>query len=177
MLMLTSAPAAACSATRAERAPDVLADRDADLDAADDEQLERIGRRAGGEVPSLVEHGVVRQQPLAVRADDLAVGAHRGGVVQVAVLVDEADHGGAAAGASGELRQRREVVGDEPGLEHEVLGRVAGGRQLGKGDEVATGRLGAFVGVDHLGHVAVEVTHGRVELSEPHSQHRHDSPG
>ena len=160
-----------------ERAPDVLADRDADLDAADDEQLQRIGLVARREVAGLVEHRRVRQQPLAVRADDLAVGAHRGGVVEVAVLVDETDDGGTSTGASGELRQRREVVGDEAGLQHQVLGRIPGGRQLGERDDVAAGGLGAVVRVEHLGQVPVEVAHGRVELSEPHSQHRHDRPG
>ena len=76
MLIASSAPPSACDGQRAVRAPDVLADADADLDAADDVQLERVGLVARREVAGLVEHGVVRQQALAVRAEDLALGAH-----------------------------------------------------------------------------------------------------
>ena len=154
-------------------APDVLADRDADLDAADDVQLERVGLVARREVAGLVEHRVVRQQPLAVRAEHLAPGAHGGGVEQVAVLVDEADDGRAVAGAGGELAEGGLVVGDEPGLHHEVLGRVAGDRQLGEGDDVAPGRVGPVVGVEQLGQVAVDVADGRVELGQRDPQHGH----
>ena len=52
---------------RSLRAPHVLADRDADLHASDLVQLQ--GLVAGGEVALLVEHGVVRQEALAVGAD------------------------------------------------------------------------------------------------------------
>ncbi len=144
------------------------------LTPADDEQLEWIGLVTRREVAGLVEHRGVGQQALAVRADDLAVRAHRRGVVEVAVLIDETDHCGAPAGSSGELRQRLDVVGDEPRLQHQVFWWIPGGRQLGKRNDVAAGGLGPVVRVEHLGQVPVEVTHGRVELSEPHSQHRHD---
>ena len=60
---------------RAVGAPHVLADADADLDPADLVQLERVGLVPGREVAGLVEHGVVGQQALAVRADDLAARA------------------------------------------------------------------------------------------------------
>ena len=154
-------------------APHVLADADADLDAADLVQLERIGLVAGREVAGLVEDGVVGQETLAVGADDLAAGADGGGVEQVAVLVDVADDGGAVARAGGELGQRGLVVGDEAGLEHEVLGRVAGDRQLGEGDDVAAGGVGPVVGVDEQGEVAVEVADGRVELGQRDAQDGH----
>ena len=80
---------------RAVGTPDVLADADADVDATDDVQLERIGLVAGREVAGLVEHRVVGQQPLAVGAEHPAVGTHGGGVEQVEVLVDVAEHGDA----------------------------------------------------------------------------------
>ena len=60
-------------------------------------------------------------------------------------------------GVRGHLGQCLEVVRDEAGLQHEVLGRVAGDRQFGERDDVATGRLGLVVGGDDLGDVAVEV--------------------
>ena len=104
-------------------APDVLADADADVDATDHEQLERIGLVAGSEVAGLVEHRVVGQQTLAVGAEHAAVGAHGGGVEQVEVLVDEAEHGDATSRVTGKASQRRLVVGDEARLEDEVLGR------------------------------------------------------
>ena len=173
MLMFNSAPAAACS----ESAPNGL---------QMSSQIEiptftppitysssGSDSSPGREVARLVEHGVVRQQPLAIRADDLAVRADRGGVVDVAVLVDEADDRRAAAGPRGELRQHLEVVGDEARLEHEILGRIAGGRQLGEGHDVAPGGIGTVVGVGHQREVAVEVAHGRVELGERDPQHRH----
>ena len=162
---------------RAERAPDVLADRDADLHAADHVQLERIGLATGGEVARLVEDGGIGEQALVVPTDDVTVRGHGRRVVEVAALVDEADHGGAAAGPCRELRQYGEVVGDESGLEHQVLGRIAGGGELGERHDVASGGLGAIVGIDQLRQVPVEVAHGRVELGERHSQHRHGRAG
>ena len=125
------------------------------------------------EVASLVEHGVVRQQALAIRADDLAVGAHRRRVVEVAIGVDEADDRRAATGVRGDLGQRLEVVGDEPGLQHEILRRVPGDGQLGEGDDVAAGRLGLVVGGDDLGDVALEVADRRVQLGESDPQAGH----
>ena len=67
---------------RTARAPRVLADRDADLDARDQEQIRCIAARY--EVALFVEHGVVRKQLFAVRAVDAPVRAHGGRVVQVA---------------------------------------------------------------------------------------------
>ena len=141
-----------------------------------DVQLQRVGLVAGREVAGLVEHRVVRQQTLAVGAEHPAVGAHGGGVEQVEVLVDVAEHGDAPSRVAGQAGQRRLVVGDEAGLEDEVLGRVAGDRQLGEGGDVAAGLLGQVVGVEDLGDVAVEVTDGRVELRQGDAQHGHRRP-
>src|SRR3712207_8006080 len=78
------------------RRPSVLAHGDADPGAGDLEQLQWVGDVAGGEVPGLVEHGVVGQEALVVDAGDVAAGTHGGGVVQVEVGVDEAHHRAAA---------------------------------------------------------------------------------
>ena len=99
-------PAVGLHGERTVGAPDVLADADADVDAADHVQLQRVGLAARREVAGLVEHGVVRQQALAVGAEDPPVGAHGGGVEQVEVLVDVAEHGDAAPGAAGQAGQR-----------------------------------------------------------------------
>ena len=132
--------AEALEGDRAVRAPGVLADADADPHAPDHVELGPLG--TGREVPLLVEHGVVRQQPLAVDAGHLPADADGGGVVEVAPGVDEADDGRAPAGAGGHLGQGGAVVGHEPGLEHQVLGGVAGDGQLGEGSQVGPGRLG-----------------------------------
>ena len=126
---------------RPERRPDVLADRDPDLGSGDHVQRERLVVAPGRERARLVEHGVVGKQPLVVRADHVTVHAHRGGVVDVAVGVDETDHGRALAGVGGEAFERGPVVGDEARLEHEIFRRVPGDRQLGKGDDVAARRV------------------------------------
>ncbi len=101
---------------RAGGAPDVFADADAHLHPTDDVQLVRVAGVAGREVALFVEHGVVRQQALAVGAQHLATGAHRGGVVEVAIGGDIAHHRSAAPGVSGHLGERGEVVGDEAGF-------------------------------------------------------------
>ena len=125
---------------RPGRAPRVLADRDADPDAADHEQRAVDGRRR--EVPLLVEHRVVREQVLAVDALHLAVRADRGGVVEVAAGLGEADHRGEPPGARRDLLERLGGLGDERRLQQEVLGRVAGDRELGERDEVAARGVG-----------------------------------
>ncbi len=158
---------------RAGRAPHVFADADAHLHAADHIQLVRVACGARREVASLVEHRVVRQQALAICAQHRAVGAHGCGVVDVAIGVDETNDGGAMTGVRRHLGQRLEVVGDEPGLQHEILRRVPGDRQFGEGDDVAPGRLGLVVGGDDLGDVAFEVADLRVQLGESDPQAGH----
>ena len=64
--------------------PDVLADGGADQRLADPQQ-EKLP--AGLEVAILVEHAVVRQEPLVVDGLDLAVGADGTGVEEIAIEV------------------------------------------------------------------------------------------
>ena len=155
------------------RAPHVFADADADLHAADHIQLVRVAGVARCEVTGLVEHRVVRQQPLAIGADDFAIGTHRRGVVDVAISSDISDHGGATTGVRGHLGQRFEIVGHESGLQHQIFRRVAGDRQLGERDDVASGGLGRVVGRDDLGHIAVEIADGGIQLGEGDAQAGH----
>ena len=113
---------------------------------ADDEQRAVDGRRR--EVALLVEDRVVRQQVLAVDALHLPVGAHRGRVGEVAARLGEADDRGDPPGARRELLERLAAAGDERRPQQQVLGRVAGDRQLRERDEVAAGRVGPLVGVE-----------------------------
>ena len=133
----------------------------------------RIRLGAGSEVAGFVEDRVVGQQTFAVGPEDAAVGTHSGGIEQVEVLVDEAEHGDATSRVTGKASQRRLVVGDKTGLEDEVLGGIAGDGQFGKGGDVAAGLLGQLVGAEDLDEVAVEITDRRIELRQCDAQHRH----
>ena len=154
-------------------APDVFADADAHLHAADDVQLVRVARVAGCEVAGLVEHGVVGQQALAIRADHMPVHAHSGSVVEVAVGGHIPHHCGTTPRVRGHLLQGGEVVGHETRLHHQVLGRVAGDGELGERHQVAPGGFGAVVRLDDLGHVAGEVTDHGVDLGQSDAQPCH----
>ena len=145
--------------------PHVLADRDPHLDPCHLEQRE--GGGAGGEVALLVEDGVVRKEALLIDPLHLPAGAERRGVVEIALGIDEADDGGAASCAGGHLVERSPVGGDKPGLQHEVLGRVAGDGQLREDDDVAPRCFGIVVGGEDPLHVAVEVADHGVQLGEP----------
>ena len=67
-----------------------------------------------------------------------------GRVVEVGVAVDEADDQRveAAQCRGRELVERATVVADEGRLQEQILGRVAGDRQLGEGDDVGAILLG-----------------------------------
>ena len=99
-------------------------------------QLDDRAGVAGLEVALLVEDAVVRQEDLVIDGRDLAVVQERGGVEEITVLVDKPDHGGDVRGGPGDHAELREVVADECRLEDEVLGRIAGDRQLRKADDV-----------------------------------------
>ena len=153
------------------RAPRVLADGDADANAGDAEQRQRLSTRR--EVPLFVEHGVVRQQALVVHALHRAERAYSGGVVEVAPGVDEAHDRRAAAGSGRQLLEGLEVVGDEPGLQHQILGGVAGDRQLGEGSDVAARGFGLLECSEDGRQVAIEIADDCIDLagSHPHASH------
>ena len=156
---------------RPGRAPRVLADRDADPDAGDDVERARI--RARREVALVVEHGVVRQELLAVHAVHAAVRAHGGRVVQVATRLREADDRRAPSGARRELVEGFSGLGDERGAEQEILRRIAGDRQLREDDEIGAGGLGGLVRLEDAVDVAREVADDDVDLGGRDAQTRH----
>ena len=166
MLTTSSAPPAACVGDRPGRAPGVLADRHADPHAAD------LDAAATCRCPGRSSAARRTRRSWAAgacgRRRHLAVGAHRGRVVEVAAGVDEADHRGAAAAARAATRSSAAlVVGDEAGLEQQVLGRVPGDGQLG---EAPPGRTPAprprsSAGEDAVD-VAVEVADDGVDLAQ-----------
>ena len=114
--------------------PDVLADRQSESRLA---VLEQHDVRAGLEVALLVEHAVVRQQPLAVDGTHVAVGAHEARVVEPAVCrVRRADERDDARGRLRHLARSIRRRADERGAEQQVLRRIARDRELGKDDEL-----------------------------------------
>ena len=158
---------------RPRRAPHVLADADANLHPADDVQLIRITGVAGHEVARLIEHRIVGQHSLAVCADHLAADAHCCRVVEIAIAGDVSDDRSAPAGARRYFAERGQIVGDEARLEHQVLRRIAGDRQLAERNDVASGRLGLVVGGENPGDIAVEIADRRVQLCQCNSQPCH----
>ena len=149
---MSSAPPAACSDIGPVGLQMSSQIEIADAHAADQVQLQRLA--PGGEVPLLVEDGIVRQEALPVDALDLTLGADGGGVVEVEARVGEPDDGGAAARPAGDLAQHLEVVLDEAGLEEEVLRRIAGDGELGEEGDVRTSFLGLLEGGEDAGGVA-----------------------
>ncbi len=156
--------------------PRVLAHGQAELGAREPDGALRL---AGNERALLVEHAVVRQLHLVVPGHDLTVREEPGGVVDAGVgPVDEpGDDGASSRGLLGEPFEGGEVVLDERGSQHEVLGRVAGERQFREHDHVGTGFGGSGRPSRHEVHVAVEVSDGRVDLAERDAHHRRQSIG
>ena len=135
MFTTSSAPPAAWREDRAGGAPRVLADRDRDPYAGDDEQRAVDGGRR--EVALLVEHRVVGEQVLVVHAEHPAVRAHRGRVEEVAPRFGEADDRGRTPGTRRDLLERLTRLRHERRAQQQVFGRVAGDGELGEGDEIA----------------------------------------
>ena len=152
------------------RRPHVLADHHAQAQIA---ERHRLGQRAGAEHPLLVEHAVVRQIVLPAHRLDAAVLEQQGGVVEGAGMAPgraQQQRRPAVAGLRRQrFRRRLDALLKRP-LQHQILGRVAGQRQLAADDEVA-GAGAQTCRTDALD-VAVDVAHHRIDLRESHRQRR-----
>ena len=124
---------------------------------------------AGAEVALLVEDAVVGQVVLAVDLAHGAVGEHRGGVVDGAVLGGGSGNPTTATMprvVARELGERAPRVAQEVLAQQQVLGRVAGQRQLGEQHQLgAGGARRVDPGADAL-RVAGDVADGGVHLAE-----------
>ena len=107
--------------------PDVLADRRPDERAAEPEEDELA---AGGEVAVLVEDAVVGEEALPVDRLDLAAGADRARVEEVAVEPRGADERDDVDAGGRDLAQRRLGRPHERRAQEQVLGRIARDREL-----------------------------------------------
>ena len=110
---------------------------------------------------------------------DAAVGQDRRGVVDVVGALGEADDRDDASRVGGDPLDRGARVGEEVLLEQQVLGRVAGDRQLGEERELRAGLACARELLANLGLVAGDVADGGVDLGErdPHSPSPYLSAG
>ena len=167
MLTTTVAPARASQAHRDARLPDVLADRQPDRDAVD---LDDRGAGAALEVADLVEDAVVRQVDLAVVRLHRSVGEDRGGVVDVQAALGVADDRDDAGRVLRDALDRRARVGEEVLLQQQVLGRVAGDRQLGEEDHLGSRAARAAQAVADLRLVAGDVADDGVDLGQRDAQ-------
>src|SRR5207237_7688667 len=126
---------------------DVLADVHSDGGARD---LEHLSPLTGPEIPFLVEDAVVWQKLLVIDGEHTAVMNDGGGIVDIRVGVDEADYGRDSSDVGTDLLEGAEIVVDEVSPQEEVLGRVAGQGELGKGNEVGALSASARCIVDDL---------------------------
>ena len=148
---------------RRARLPHVLADRDADERLAVLEEVQLVARR---EVAHLVEDAVVRQEALLHHRLHLAAGADRAGVVEVAVEVRRADEDDDPARRERDLLERPLGGAEKAGPEQQILGRIAGHRELGEDDEVGVRPLRLLDALDDQRAVPVEVADDRVDLGQ-----------
>ncbi len=116
--------------------PDVLAHRQPEAVLAEGEHGPR---RSGPEVAVLVEHPVVGEMDLAVDRVNGSVGEHGRGVVDMLGPLGEPDDRDDAVRLGGQLAQRRARIGEEVLAQQQILGRIAGERELGEQHQISFG--------------------------------------
>ena len=151
--------------------PGVLADRETEL-----RRCQSDGARSGPrhEVPLLVEDAEVGKLDLVVTLLDMAVADQRRGIVQPLLrTVHEPDHDRARRAGCGSRQriERGQVVIDESASQDQVLGGVAGDRELREADQVGALVRGPRRPLHHACDVAVEIADGRVQLAECDANH------
>ncbi len=122
------------------------------------------------EVPVLVEDAVVGEEVLAVHGLHATARAHGAGVREIAVEPGRPDQCHDALGCSRYLLQRRACGAHESGPEEKILGRVAGGGELGIHDEIGPCRTSLLERLEDHRAIAAEVADDRIQLRERDSQ-------
>src|SRR6476619_3369342 len=118
----------------------------------------------------LVEDAVVRQVVLAVDAANLAARAHGARVREVAVEPRRPDERHDAVGLGRDLLDRGARGTDECRSQEEILGRVAGRRELGVHDEIGDCGSRLRERLEDEPAIAVEIADHGVELGESQPQ-------
>ena len=152
------------------RAPDVLADRKPQPHAA---EIHRTGHRPGRKHALFVEHAVVREIDLVAQRGDHAAVEQRHRVVELAAVDPRRADQQRRATRCGFARKRFDrgaAGGLEGGLEHQILGRIAGDEQFRENDQIGAlgGRL--LAGTPHFLGIAGDVADRRVELRDRDGQ-------
>ncbi len=151
--------------------PDVLADVHAHADAFDGKDGIASSR---AEVPVFIEHPIVRQEYLAIGVDMLSVGQYCGGIEEaVVVAVNESDDRDDPPCRLLDIFERLDIVLHEPGLQDQVLGRIAGHGKLGQRDNVGTELFRALDRDDDLVAVARKVADNGVDLGHGNADRSH----
>ena len=157
--------------------PDVLADRHADAHAAKDD---RPRRRAGGEDALLVEHAVIGQVDLEPHRLDPPAVEERHGVVELAVLdPGQADQHRrpAVGGVARQLLASRAAGLLERGLQHQILGRIAGEIELRRQHDVGAEGGGLLARFAQAVAIARDVADDRGDLGERNDEAVADGSG
>ncbi len=147
-------------------APNILADGHAERHAA---KRDRLRQRACGEHALFVEHAVIRQIVFVPHRLDAAAIEQRDSIVDRRALAPGQTH---EHGRTAVLRLARERLARlarrllQRGLEHEILGRIAGEEELGEGDEVSALFRRARAGRARHAEIAFDIAQNRVELRE-----------
>ena len=154
------------------RLPDVLADRQANAHAAD---IDNSRRTTLAKIPLLVEDFVVRQEPLAVPGEYLAVAKQDAGVENgIVVVFRNAQQHGDTAHFGQQTVERLLHRASKAAVKQEVFRRVPAKEQLGKHDQVGTKALDRVAaGIEHLLGVAVDIADKRVFLRKRNGERGH----
>ncbi len=148
--------------------PDVLADRQAELDAA---ELDRLRHGPGREHALLVEGAVVGELALEGSGDhSAALGEQQRVIVEPAFVDDGADEHRRAGGV-GRVDQplgRLHGPSDKLGLQHQVLWRISGQLKFGAQQQIGAG--GALAHLEHRRGIALKVADALVHLRERDGQ-------
>ena len=155
---------------RSRGVPDVLAHVHGEGRLA---RREDLGLGARLEVAVLVEDAVVRQILLVIDPGSDSVVQHGRRVEDVVALVDEAHHDREPPRDACHLVERLQIRLDEGGLEQEILGRIAGDRELGEGHQLGAERARPLDRVHDHADVAVEVADRGVDLPQGDTEPSH----
>ncbi len=153
---------------RRPRLPQVLAHGEPGRNAADRVDNRLVPRL---EVALLVEDAVVRKEPFVDDRLHLALGADIQGVEEPPLHdVRSAHHEHESVRSRGDLVERPGRCSQEPGPQEEILGRVAGSRQLREEGKVRAGLLHLLEPLEYECPVSVQVADHGVDLRqrEPH---------
>ena len=147
--------------------PDVFADGDADLFAAEDQRRDAPRRL---EVAILVEN-IVGGQKRLMRLRHRRAGLQEGGGIvkwlsAILVSIDETDEQTGAPDMRLELFQDLEILRDEPRLEDQVLRRITGNGKLRRNDQFRSSRRQPIVGAGDLFKIAAQISDDGIDLSE-----------